>query len=775
MKKISTLLLATTIMSANAWGVVTKTDFTTVKEFESKTFPKVVQMIRDHVVEEHKHTALSQAYNQYASKKTSAEGLKAMLDIIVDGLIDTDNMPREYEAFGEELSKKLRSSEARKEQLFQSLKAERESSGIFDLDAQLKAKNLIKSEMQAALKSGERRKILLSNGKPLEKDTQLSQHSEIHKSEERRYQSPESANDKMTYQEQIIIGVGKVSQKYWSEISPTFAESDLTTIYLSQEYGEEKFQKITAEVAKTLPGISSGIEKWIKLKDESIFIELLTSHSDEWKKVDHVIYHTLEDLAQFEGYIRAEMKRVDASSAKPEISDEVIQQIRDLVPIVQLPRTKYILVNQYDYLIDYIIAQAYGQEAEAQAYGQEAQKIVADIRESLEKAPEQAKGDLDTKINTLANKANKTAEETSALAGLKVQMKVLEEGAEIIKAENIKKEGVVGRDATESVAEVSSRVIEQASEALSSRMMATSLGIGLASGSEDGVKFGPWAQGFFGTASQKLRAVKAKNTNPFELTNFGALIGCDIEISEVASAGVAGIFSRANVQFYKGNKLSDKATIFNNFGGMIYGQFMPAERISLDAQASFVVNKLTLEGGSEKAARIGFAGINAKYYLPVGSFVIAPKLGFSGLIGSYDKDSDNVKNNEINGDISKMSVNLGLGLQKTISTADMNFTPEMHIGGNYRISGNVTDISDLPKGFEIAANDIKNLDMADRITLGIGTSMNLKKSESFDVTFGIDAIATATHLGTKLGLEALKQFEGDFYSVNGYLKIKLSL
>ncbi len=299
---------------------------------------------------------------------------------------------------------------------------------------------------------------------------------------------------------------------------------------------------------------------------------------------------------------------------------------------------------------------------------------------------------------------------------------------------------------------------------------------GFTSGSGDILsKFGFWARGFGNMASQ---ISNIRNSKAYDLSNIGLLVGCDIEVSDNVSAGVATIFSKSNVWFYHNKKLHEKANVFSNYGAMFYNQWIPTDNFSLDAQGSAIFNNVTLDKGSKKSSKVAFGAINAKYYLQATTITIVPKIGFNGLIGSFGADEAKSieSKSKLNDDISKVSMSLGLGFQKTFITTDsMRITPEMHFTADYMIAGNAFNFEN---GASVPIGDseqLKLLEMTDKAFFGIGASLNVKQSASLDVIIGIDASATATHLGARMGLKSFQDITGDFYSIGGYLKIKLSL
>ncbi len=626
--------------------------------------------------------------------------------------------------------------------------------------------------------------------------------------------------NQLSNDQQAILDFVSKTQKHLTPILPSITTADVQTFFgKSEESQELAGNRLLGDISKSLPNITqAGVEftKWYrdegkklhplwysssnsgdwsqydKAKAEfdqtsaerlcSDFKKLNDEAPEEWVKIDGVLVNILGETREFKGGIKLLLDQYAAKTSSISAEEKAVMLknialFSNCASVVRLPKTKAMLVSEFDFLFDYV----------GQVAGEEAKKmLLASCEIQTKLAAMKSFGEMDSYQSSTEAELKKLEAEASPTVEQKAKISELKNSLEEIKAskeEEIKKEVSRGAESTKTLAEVSSSVITQttsvvatqAATIVADRMMETVTGF--ASGSEDSsFKFGPWAQGFGSIAKQ---TANLRNTNAYDLSNIGFLIGCDAEISEKASIGGAFIYSRANVQFYKGDVLNEQANVFNNFGAMLYGQFMPTDNVSVDAQGSFILNKMTLEKGSEKTAKVGFAGVNAKYYLPVGSFMIIPKIGFNGLMGSFDADAagSKDKDSKLNGEVSKMVGALGLGFQRAFVTeSEMKITPELHIGADYMFTGNARNMDNIIaiKGYE---NELKLLEMADRSTLNIGVSLNVKKTDSFDVAAGVDASATATHLVAKMGLKSFKdtKIDGDFYSVGGYLKIKLSL
>jgi hypothetical protein len=767
MRKISTLLLATTMMSANICGVpVVERDIngiSTLQELKSKFDPKTVEeLIKGHNLTRQKKV-WNDAYTAFTDKKTTVNdaGIQKIYDIVANGKIDCDDMPETERELQDYLGKKLDGANKawnEHNQVLSNLEGEKDA---HKFSGKVKQKFF---ELMAAEDD--------------KKPTNKKKFEKMPSNEDGKGSpDPRKPNGGLEISDKVRKIIVKSAQKYMGDISSTFASLDY-----EKSPSEEQQNQMMSEVSKSLPNISNLLVKVEreKLGFDAVIAEVLqinASNPEEFLKVDEVYSKTLADLSCFKAHIIQELDKIPIK--KSDMSDEKKEQMQkalEIVSVLKLPKTKNILITEYDYLFDYI-AKAAGEEVKQAVLAAFAvdTKVAEDMKSMKTIAEMDAyESEAKAKLTQLEEEAKKDPSKSVDLEKLKAQIASVE-GA---KSNQISQERSNGNHAVNAVVNQVSTVATQVVNIVSERMGEMNTP-GVSSGSEDSsMKFGPWVQGFGGIAKQDVS--NRKLVTPFELWNAGFVIGCDFEVSEKVFVGVGGIYSRANVQFYDtNNKLNETANIFNNFGGIIYGQFMPTENISLDAQGSFIVNKMKLELGTEKSAKIGFGSVSAKYYIPLAAVTIVPKVGFNGLKGSYDIDAVDSKDkgSKLNGDVSKMAVNLGLAFQKSIMTeGGMKITPELRIGAEYMLAGNARGVDNIA-GLGVGEKKQDMLTLGTKSAVSVGASLSVKKSESFDVTFGVDAMATGTHLAAKMGFDSVKEakIDGDFYSVNGYLKVKLSL
>jgi outer membrane autotransporter protein len=890
MKKISILLLATSVMSTNVWGDPVKMmdlgENPTVQTFEQKLGSDITNALKKHYHLKKEHERWDSAYSRFTETvktNVSDAGVDKWMKMVLEGKLDCEDQESMKILINEDkITKKAQSATEAYYKQSQAV-SELRKSGKLHLDVQNAFEKLLAAQQKSqkpkhnfdktkvmielhstlideyqeqlqALEQGKKdgkisaeefktesaklnesiklSKVVLdglsSKKTPLYDKPKQPEDSQKKFEDSKHKKTP--SNDPSDKDQQAINGFVRDIQKHFTPILPSVTSEEWLEVFFLGKGSEVVSEKILTDVSKSLPNIMGAVKEFEKWHDSeleklhalndnarvngtwdevnkasekfnqaaveqlfSTFTKVNSEHPEEWVKIDGVLVNILQDAKEFKAPIKvfldsevAELS-TELNSMSAEKKAQKLKEVESkmgivsaYISVVRLPKTKALLVSEFDFLFDYV-SQLGGDKAK--------QVLLASCGVQSKIAGMKTYGEIDAykstaetelmKLEEEVKNGKSTAEQSAKIQKLKETLEEIQES----KATEIAKEASRGAESTKTLAEVSSSVITQtasvvatqAASIVADRMMEAAAGI--ASGSEDSsMKFGPWAQGFGSLAKQ---TANMRNTNAYDLSNIGFLIGCDIEISEKASAGAAFIYSRANVQFYKGDVLNEQANVFNNLGGMVYGQFMPTDNVSIDAQGSFILNKMTLEKGSEKTAKIGFAGVNAKYYLPVGSFMIIPKIGFNGLMGSFDADAagSKDKDSKLNGEVSKMAGSLGLGFQRTFVTeSEMKITPELHIGADYMFTGNARnmDNSIAIKGYE---SELKLLEMADRSALNVGVSLNVKKTESFDVTAGIDASATATHLGAKLGLESLEKskIDGDFYSVGGYLKIKLSL
>jgi hypothetical protein len=742
MKKISTLLLATTIMSANVWGApVVERDINgiaTLQELKSKFDSKTVEELVKGYHLTNQKKVWNEAYTRFTDTKTTVNdaGIQKIHEIVANGKIDCDDMPEDVKNLETYLNAKVDGANKAYNEHISILSKMEGEQDTHKFSGKVKQKFFELMAAEEAKKPKKKKKFEQIPGHQDEKDSPDPRKPNGGDEGNRKHHGS-GKNGGLDKVKDIIA---KTAQKHIGDLSSTFPSLD--------------FEKSPINLG-TLKSLS----------------DINATNPEEFLKVDEALSKTLADLSRFKDHIIEEINKL--SIKKSDMSDETkkeMQGILSLVSVLKLPKTKNILITEYDYLFDYIAKTAGEEVKQAVLAAFAVDTKVAEDMKGKKTIAEMDAYEADVKAQLEA--AKKGSAKTGELEKLQTQM----DSIAAAKSNKVSQEKKNGVSASNVVANQTAVFASQVANLVSERMGEMNAA-GLSSGSEESsVKFGPWAQGFGGIAKQD---VTSKHAAPFELWNAGFIIGCDVEISEKVFAGVGGIYSRANVQFYNAGKLNETANIFNNFGGIVYGQFMPTENIALDAQGSFIVNQMTLELGTKKSAKIGFGSVSAKYYIPLAAVTIIPKIGLSGLKGSYDADAADSKDKDskLNGDVSKMAINLGLAFQKSIMTeGGMKITPEVRFGGEYMLAGNARGVENIAAlGLDKKEQDM--LTLGTKAALSVGASLSVKKSESFDITFGVDAMATGTHLAAKMGLDSMKagKIDGDFYSVNGYLKVKLSL
>lgn len=295
-------------------------------------------------------------------------------------------------------------------------------------------------------------------------------------------------------------------------------------------------------------------------------------------------------------------------------------------------------------------------------------------------------------------------------------------------------------------------------DARGSEVAAFADGQGVAAG-DAADKFGLWAKGTFGTASQKLR----KGEAGYKSSSYGAFVGVDTMLNDRASAGLVLGYSNDRMKLKDqraGGKTKANSWMFGAYGTYDLPQNFFVQGNAAVAQTAVKTTESRLsDKANAKYDVIGYtAEVRGGYKLRFDNSLITPTAGLRfNYLGdtSYTETGSKNGNKKVAGAATTaLDAVAGVTLSTALDVDGMVFNPEVHMNVDYALSNKAPKVD-------------YNLD-------GSAVKFNYKgaKPAKFGYNFGASVMTQADNVEYGVGYDA--RISDKYMGHTGSVKVKVS-